>query len=296
MEASGAAEGGSSVTAFDFDPRYVAARKVLLDALTVLAPHDKAIIVAGAQAIYLRTGANDIGIAPYTTDGDLAVDPTLLGDEPELEATMRSAGFDLLPADRQQPGIWVATTEVAGEPRIVPVDLIVPEAVAPGHGRRSARIRPHKDMATRWAVGLEAALIDHSTMTIVALDPVDNRSVTVEVAGLAAMLVAKSHKIRDRLADKRSDRLSDKDAADVYRIMQTARPADLGKTLRDLRTHRMAGPATATALDLMRELFGDRRGEGIAMAQRSLTFAIPEAQVAAVSVAFTAALLDIATA
>ena len=50
------------------DPRYVAARKVLLDALFALAPHGKAVIVAGAQAIYLHTGASDIGIAPYTTD------------------------------------------------------------------------------------------------------------------------------------------------------------------------------------------------------------------------------------
>lgn len=110
------------------------------------------------------------------------------------------------------------------------------------------------------------------------------------------MLVAKTHTIRARLADKKPDRLSDKDAADMYRIMQTARPADLGRTLRDLRVHPMAGPVTSTALDLMRDLFGDRRGDGIAMAQRSLALAIPEAQLAAVSVAFTTVLLDIATA
>lgn len=45
------------MTTFDLDPGYVAARKVLLDALTALAPPEKAIIVAGAQAIYVRTGA-----------------------------------------------------------------------------------------------------------------------------------------------------------------------------------------------------------------------------------------------
>jgi hypothetical protein len=284
------------MTSLDLDPRYVAARKVLIDALTALAPHDKAIIVVGAQAIYLHTGANDIGIAPYTTDGDLALDPTLLGDEPELEATMRRAGFDLLPADRRQPGIWVATTQVAGETRVVPVDLIVPEAVATGHGRRSVPIPPHGQMATRWAVGLEAALVDHSTMTITALDLADTRAVTVEVAGLAAMLVAKTHKISDRLADKKPDRLSDKDAADVYRIMQHARPTDLGTTLRELRSHPMAGSVTANALDLMRDLFGTRRGDAIAMAQRSLALAVPEEQIATVSVAFTASLLEAATA
>ena len=34
----------------DFDPRYVAARRVLLDELTALAPYGKAFIVAGAPA------------------------------------------------------------------------------------------------------------------------------------------------------------------------------------------------------------------------------------------------------
>lgn len=42
------------------DPRYVAARRVLLDALTALAVHLRAIIVVGAQAIYLRTRSADL--------------------------------------------------------------------------------------------------------------------------------------------------------------------------------------------------------------------------------------------
>lgn len=277
------------------DPRYVAARKVLLDALVALAPHNKAIIVVGSQAVYLHTGANDIGVAPYTTDSDLALDPTLIGDEPELEAAMRRAGFDLLGGDRRQPGTWAATIDIAGEPRIVPVDLIVPEAVAAGHGRRSAPIRSHGPMATRWAVGLEAALVDHAPMTISALDPMDARAITVEVAGTAAMLVAKAHKINDRVKDKKADRLSDKDASDVYRIMQSGRPVALGETLRSLRAHPIAGPVTATALDLIRELFGRRSGEGIVMAQRALAIAIPEPQVTAIAIAFTTALLDSAT-
>jgi hypothetical protein len=60
-----------------FDPRYVAARRVLLDALTAPEPHGRAFIVVGAQAIYLRTGSADLSmtVAPFTTDGDLALDP-----------------------------------------------------------------------------------------------------------------------------------------------------------------------------------------------------------------------------
>jgi hypothetical protein len=41
----------------EVDARYVAARRVLLDALTALAPHGDAVILAGAQAIYLHTAA-----------------------------------------------------------------------------------------------------------------------------------------------------------------------------------------------------------------------------------------------
>jgi hypothetical protein len=71
------------------DPRYVEARRVLLDALFALAPHGAAVIVAGAQAIYLHTGDADFAIAPFTTDSDFAINPSLLGDDPQLEAAMQ---------------------------------------------------------------------------------------------------------------------------------------------------------------------------------------------------------------
>jgi len=57
------------------DSRYVEARRVLLDALTALAPHGRAFIVAGAQAVYLHTGEADLAIAPFTTDADLRSTP-----------------------------------------------------------------------------------------------------------------------------------------------------------------------------------------------------------------------------
>jgi hypothetical protein len=84
------------------DPLYVAARSVLLDALTALQPHGLSVIVAGAQAIYLRTGDADLAIAPYTTDGDLTLNPAKLAVTPTLEAAMRTANFEL----STEPGIW----------------------------------------------------------------------------------------------------------------------------------------------------------------------------------------------
>lgn len=270
------------------DPRYVAARRVLLDALEALAPHGPAIIVAGAQAVYLRTGATDIGVAPYTTDGDLALDPTLLGAEPELAAAMKAAHFHL---NVQEPGIWLANTVIDGDELTIPVDLIVPEGAATGGGRRGARLGRHGNRAARRAVGLEAVLLDHSTMAVTALEPGDTRSFATEVAGQAALFVAKAHKIHDRLASPRPGRAADKDASDVYRLMQTTEPSAIGQRLAQLRRDEMAGPATGAAVIYLAELFGSRAGIGIAMASRALQLAIPEAQVTALSLSYMERLL-----
>lgn len=291
------AEGGDASRGLMLDPRYVASRRVLIDALIALAPHGKAFIVAGAQAVYLQTGLNDIAIAPYTTDGDLALDPTLLGDDPELENAMRNAGFELLEQDgnRMQPGIWIRTEELEGESLIIPIDLIVPDAAAIGApGRRGARLGAHGNRAARRVVGIEAILVDHDTMTVAALDPADTRTVDVEVAGVAALLVAKAHKIHDRVISGRVDRLSDKDAADVVRIMQTASPREVGATLAALRQDPLAGATTETALTYVGDLFGRRAGEGVVMAQRALRLAVPEAQVSTLCVSFAERLLAVA--
>jgi hypothetical protein len=140
----------------DLDPRHVAARGVLLDALAALAPHGDAVIIAGAQAIYLRTaGLADIAVAPFTTDGDLALDPSLLGREPVLEMMMQEAGFDLQTTvdGHVEPGIWQIVVPIAGIEAAVPIDLIVPEGVATGGGRRGARLGPHGKRAARRLVG-----------------------------------------------------------------------------------------------------------------------------------------------
>ena len=105
----------------------------------------------------------------------------------QLEAGMSAAGFHLQPqpGGHVEPGIWLASASAAGEKILVPVDLIVPEGAASGTGRRAAPLGGHGARAARRAVGLEAALIDNSTMTIAALDPADERSLQARVAGPA---------------------------------------------------------------------------------------------------------------
>lgn len=284
----------SPAAAGDIDPRYVAARRVLLDALHALAQHGRAVVVAGAQAVYLQTGDAELAVAPFTTDGDLAIDPAALGHDPALEAAMRAAGFQLSLVDGHvEPGVWIATTFVDDLELTVPVDLIVPEGVAPPGGRRGARLEGHDRRAARRAVGLEAALIDHTTMTIAALEPSDTRRMDVEVAGQAALLVAKAHKLYDRLERGRADRVVDKDAADVVRLMQTSRPGDVVATMRTLVADPTAGRVTTDALGFLTELFGRRGRPGIALASRALRLAIAEEAIEALCVAY---MLDLARA
>lgn len=85
------------------DPEYILARKVLLDALEALDDHRSAVVLVGAQAIYLHTGDADLAVAPYTTDGDVALDPSKLEDNPKLAEALHRAGFSA-DANTSEPG------------------------------------------------------------------------------------------------------------------------------------------------------------------------------------------------
>src|SRR3972149_871234 len=121
-------------------PLYVVARAVLLDALDALGEQRDAVVLVGAQAIYLHTGDADIAVPAFTTDGDLVIEPSRLKNEPRLAEAMEKAHF----APGLQPGSWLATRDVDSVPTTIPVDLLVPEAVA-GTGRRAARLGDHGD-------------------------------------------------------------------------------------------------------------------------------------------------------
>src|SRR5215210_3400812 len=95
------------------DPEYVLARKVLLDALEALGDQRNAVGLVGAQAIYLHTGDADLAVAPYTTDGDVALDPSRLKDDPRLAEALREAGFV---ADAQNVGTWIMSRPLGGRP------------------------------------------------------------------------------------------------------------------------------------------------------------------------------------
>lgn len=58
------------------------------DAFDAFESHLDALVVIGAQAIYLHTGSLEVALAEFTTDGDVAVDPDHLGSDPLVEATL----------------------------------------------------------------------------------------------------------------------------------------------------------------------------------------------------------------
>lgn len=245
------------------DPVYVAARRALLDALDALQPHLDALVLVGAQAVYLHAGEADLAVAPATTDGDVAIDPARLGPTPILEDALRDAGFEREPG---VVGIWQTSLTVDGIPRLVQVDLLVPASLG-GPGRRGARIPPHGKGVARKVVGLEGALVDREVGLITALDPADHRSVSMAVAGPSALIVAKVHKISERTHD--ADRRTDKDALDVYRLLRAVSTDDLSRRFRTLRANPICATVTEQALEALPGLFGAARRPGVMMAIRA---------------------------
>lgn len=247
------------------DELYVLARRVLLDALDALGPHRDAVVLVGAQAVYLRVGEADLAVAPFTTDGDLVIDPSILTEIPPLERSLVAAGF--LPRTTSSVGSWVTrrATSLGGEAQ-VEIDLMVPESVSPGTGRRAARLPGHDVRAARMVRGLEGALVDADVIRLAALDSSDTRVIDVRVAGPAALLVAKLHKIAERVG---TDRLEDKDALDVLRLLRGTDTSQLADRYRALLTDRRAQAAASAGSGLLASLFAARDGEGIAMVLRA---------------------------
>jgi hypothetical protein len=124
-------------------------------------------------------------------------------------------------------------------------------------------------------------------IAIEAIEPEGRRRARLRVAGIAALLVAKTHKISDRIEAGREDRLSDKDGADVVRLMGASPPGAVASTLKGLIGNPTAATATEIAVDRFEALFGRRGGIGIELASRALREAMPEERVRAISLAYT---------
>ena len=257
---------------------YVRARAGLLDAADALGVHLDAVVLVGAQAVYTHTSETEIVVDEYTTDADFAFAPSDLTDSPLIAALMIAAGF----VHQGQPGQWRSS-------RGVDVDFMVPELLA-GPGSRNADLGPHGKSVARRAKGLEAAIIDRDRTMICALDPADQRVVEMHVAGPGALLVAKVHKIADRSTTP--NRLSDKDALDVLRLLQSVSTDDLCARLVSLRQDDLSKGVTDEAIAQLGSLLGSTDSIGVRMAVSAVGILEDPDFVASSMVALVGDLLD----
>ena len=269
---------------------YIAARRAVMDALAALRKQPDPVVMVGAQAIYLRTGSADfdVAVAPYTTDADLVLDPDLLGGEPQINEVMRAAGF----TPSGQPGTWMTEVRVGDRRFDVPVDLLVPEALA-GPGRRAARLPAQGRNVARRSRGLEAALVDNSRMAVSSFDDDDDRIFHVAVASAAALFIAKAHKLAERVnaVPYRADRVKPKDASDVFRLVQAEPAGRVGRRLGELASDPVAGEVVVSGVQHLVDLFGRRGRPGVQLAVQALSAgAVPPERVVALLVAYVAEL------
>lgn len=260
------------------DDLYVRARRALLDAADALGSHLDAVVLVGAQALYMHTGAAELAVAEYTTDADFAIQPAELADAPLIA--------DLLGAARitqgKHHGEWLSHDGIR-------IDLMVPEELA-GPGTRGAELGPHGRRTARRAKGLEAAIIDRERKTIRALDPADQRFVEMNVAGPGALLVAKAHKIWERRESP--PRTSDKDALDVLRLLRCIAVDDFAARLTTLRRDTASSAVTEEAIEYLGSLFSTADAIGVEMATRAVVPHEDPDVVAASLVTLAADVLD----
>ena len=286
---------------------YIKARTVLLDALEALEHLRHAVILVGAQAVYVHTHVvdADFSVSPFTFDADLALDPALLGSKSEITEATRDAEADLAidPALLGNQPIITEAMQAAGfgltdQPGIYrkadgsQVDLLVPESVG-GPGRRGARLGIHGNRAAMKVHGLEGTLVSHKLSTIESLSSDDPRSCVIKVGGPAALLISKVHKIAERADDATRNLTLDKDAFDVYRLLRGVGAPELTAEIQRLLEHEISGPVTAQALSIFHDLFGNAMAGGTKMVVRHVAGVEDSDFMTASSVSLSRELLEL---
>lgn len=217
------------------------ARKALLDALEALGDHLDALVLVGAQAIYFHTSNITTVVADATRDADLAINKNKLKNSPTLEFALKESGFTL----GDQPGRWISDFGTL-------VDIMMPEAFIPG-SNRAGGTSPHDRLSARSTVGIEGCLIDNQLKKIDSLDRQDFRSFEVSVAGPGGLLIAKLHKVGERIALASS--IENKDAFDIYKLLLAIPVEELAERVKLISQDGFSKDSTATGLRYLDDLF-----------------------------------------
>jgi hypothetical protein len=128
---------------------------------------------------------------------------------------------------------------------------------------------PHGDRVARKVGGLEAVIVDRKLMIIPSLRENDPRGFEVYVGGPTGLLVAKLHKVHERL-DAGTRRVDNKDAQDVYRLLRGVPVEDFRLGVTHLRNEALSKLVTEEAMDFLRRDFGEPGGIGVRLVVASL--------------------------
>lgn len=208
-----------------------------------------------------------MAIAEYTRDADLAIDTERITSESSIGEALVAAGFE----KADQPGTWTTTRRTSQE-NPIPVDFLVAESMSGRPGKRAAVVPGQPENSARQVRGLEGALVDNDLVRIASLDA-DPRSYQLPVAGPAALIVAKSHKIAERFDSRRS---RDKDALDIYRILRAYELGELTDRFALLLADSVSSERTREALAHFSSLCGTTSAPGTDMVVRATSGLEPE--------------------
>jgi hypothetical protein len=191
-----------------------------------------------------------------TRDADVVINPSFVADNPNIIEILKSIGLESAIKDR--PGIYGLETEfnLPLEARTT-FDILVPEMYA-GKGRRAARIPGQKNAAGR-AMGLELSLWDRHLLKLETVDE-PKKEVEAYVAGPAALLVAKAHKVHERLeqVSSRPERLRPKDSGDIALLTMVSDPSEVAQTIKnEVRSHPEITTVVQLAFKWLIEMYGD---------------------------------------
>ena len=252
-------------------PSLVESRRHLCEVLDALADHRDGLVVIGSHAVHERTKHLAVG-STATKDSDLAVIPSLVSAEPNLEQVMRAAGFRPLgeftehpsyTRYEQEPGLWGKGFGPDGRP-VAEVDFIVPDALADGQDQTGspASMATHGPKTTRTAPGIELAAADRDLLPISSFDDYSTREVWV--AGCTALLCAKAFKLGERVEQRNTtgrNRVRPKDGGDIWRLMAASDPTSVATTFVRLTGDKVVGPVAHAGLAHLSDLIrsGDLR-------------------------------------
>lgn len=231
---------------------YILARRNLIQVLETLRYYTReAIVVVGAQAVYLRTERTALPFSPFTLDSDLVVDPRLLQVLPPIRETLATHGYT---HRKGQPGLyWAPGANDERPSNGAQVDILVPEEFALGNGRRDANLPGENGGAARRTAGLEATLYDRDLCEIADLEQ-SHRVIEAYVAGPAALILAKAEKIAER-SSQGDPRLKVKDVTDVFRVLRGHERDDLERRFRSLAEVKDIAASFAHGIAAIRGVF-----------------------------------------